>query len=547
MRGRSSIEWVLLGRIMRSRDPWLMGAAALAITCAGCIGDNVVVALSSDGGQSTEDGGDGDGDEPGEGDASGDDGALFDLGTDAIDPDLLDPQIPRNCTMAWKHPSNMGCSFYAVDLDQAGLNDHDPWGVAVVNPQPDVDAAVKIFGRKNGIWTELQAAAIAPGEAHVFPLDDMHHAGSGVFDETAFRIDSDYPVSVVQLSPLAGGMSWRSGAGLLHPVESWTSETHLLGWRTEYEVGQPAYLSVVGAVDGTSVSVVPSMETAGGINLLPGQKGVEMIAPIDATDVLQLAAQVDEIEFEAGLTGTVVTSGGEHPVGVFSGHACAGIPDLQGNECGHMQEQINMHLQGTEFVVSRLVVRNPIDPEPVMYQLYALEDHTEVELEPGPGSVGVPLEGLTLDRGESYAMRVTGVSETAGSFLVHADKPILMAAYMENPPPSALGSASMVQLAPVDRTLADYNVYMPPLWTEQWVVIARPAGAKVAIDGELVDDAAFVPLGEYEAAQLPVEAGVHQITGDEPFSVVVNGLREGDGYAYLGGWATPAPAFPPPK
>jgi hypothetical protein len=321
----------------------------------------------------------------------------------------------------------------------------------------------------------------------------------------------------------------------------------VLGWRTEYEIGQPAYLSVVAAVDGTNVSVVPSMKTAGGINLLPGQKGVEMIVPVDATDILQLAAQVDEIEFEAGLTGTVVTSGGEHPVGVFSGHACAGIPEVEGNQCGHMQEQINMHLQGTHFEVPRLVVRNPSDPEPVMYQLYALEDHTEIELQPGPGSVGVPLEGLTLDRGESYTMRVTGVSPEAGNFSVSADKPILMAAYMENPPPSALGSPSMVQLAPVDRLLADYNVYMPPVWEEQWLVIARPVGAAVVVDGELVDDSEFVSFGDYEAAHLPVDAGVHEITGTEPFSLVVNGLRQRDGYAYLGGWATPAPAFPPPK
>lgn len=532
---------------MDLRGRWLWGTVAAVGLCSGCIGDNLVVALSTDGGQTSEAGDEGD--DAGSGDEEGgNDGALFDLGTGALDPELLDPQVPVNCATAWKHPSSMGCSFFAVDLDQAGLNDHDPWGVAIVNPQLDTDVTIRIRARSGGVWTDIVAdTTIAPGQAEMFPLPDMHHEGSGVFTEAAFRIDADFPVGVLQLSPVAGGLSWRSGASLLHPFESWTPETHVLGWRTEYEIGQPAYVTIVGAVDGTSVSVVPAMETAGGTNLLPGQKGVEMIVPIGAADVLQLAAKVHEIEFEAGLTGTVVASGGEHPVGVFSAHACAGIPDVIGNECGHMQEQINMHLQGTHFVVPRVVVRNPADPEPATYQLYALEEDTEIVFEPGPGAIGIPLEGLTLDRGESYAMRVTGVTADAGDFVVRAQKPILMAAYMENPPPSATGSPSMVQLAPADRLLADYTVYLPPVWDEQWLVIARPIDSLVAVDGELVDDAEFHPLGEYEAARVAVEPGVHEITGNEPFSLMVNGLRQRDGYAYLGGWATPAPAFPPPK
>jgi hypothetical protein len=212
-----------------------------------------------------------------------------------------------------------------------------------------------------------------------------------------------------------------------------------------------------------------------------------------------------------------------------------------------MQEQISMHLQGTEFVASRMMVRDPSNSEPTLYQIYGLEDDTKIQFEVGPGTKGVPIEGLTLDRGESYTTWVTGVSAFTGDFVVHAEKPIMMAAYMGNPPPNKMGSPSMVQLAPVGRHLADYLIHAPPGWEQQVVVIARPMGATITLDGAIIDDDAFTPAGEYEVARLPVEAGTRHFVGSEPFSLLVNGVRENDGYAYLGGWATPTPAFPPPK
>ena len=346
---------------------------------------------------------------------------------------------------------------------------------------------------------------------------------------------------------MSGGLSFSSGASLLHPLASWTSETHLMGWKTEFVIGQPAYLTAVAAVNGTTVAVTPSMATAAGLGLLPGQPDVEMKVTIDEGDVVQLVAKPDEIDPLQGLTGSLVRSGSEHKVGVFSGHACAGLPQVVDNMCGHMQEQISMQLAGEDFAVSHLLVRDEDAPEPTLFQIYALTDGTMIEFEPGEGTEGLPIEGITLDAGESYVTWVGGDSAEDGDFVLHAEHPVMVSAYMGNPPPNDVGSPSMVQLAPVGRHLADYSLFVPEDWKESVALIARPAESVVKLDGIVVPDEAFHPVGEFEFAQVPLDAGLHELTGSEPFSAVVNGVRERDGYAYLGGWATPMPAFPPPK
>jgi hypothetical protein len=522
--------------------------ATLVLVCSGCMSENLIVALSSSGDGMADDGSGGD---TGAGDSGGDqggDGTSFDLGAGDLDPELLDPTIPPSCAAAWKFPSNMGCSFYALDLDQAGLFDHDPFGVVVTNVQFDQDATVVIERIDEGEWFTVSGPdLIASGETLVFPLPDHHHAGSGVFHEAAYRITADVPVAALQASPISGGLSWSSGASLLHPVSAWTAENHVLGWRTSTELGQPAYVSIVAAVDATPVAVTPSILTAAGMGLLKGQPGKQIQLAIDAGDMVQFAGQPEEIDPIQGLTGTVIQSGSEHPVGVFSAHACAGLPDVVDNHCGHMQEQLNMHLAGETFVVPRLMVRDAANPDPILVQLYGLEDMTVIDFVPGPGTSGVPLEGLTLERGEGYATWVTAEDATAGNFVVHADKPFLMAAYMGNAPPNQVGSPSMVQLAPEDRLLKDYRVSMPPGWDQQMAIIARPADATVSIDGALLEESLFVPLGDYEVARITLAPGQHHIVGSDPFSLLINAVRDGDGYAYLGGWATPTPAFPPPQ
>jgi hypothetical protein len=517
-------------------------AVLAAAAWPACFDENLVIALSS-----------GDADDRGseEGvDAEDDSGNLpedrLDLGSGGLDPDLLDPQVPRDCSTAFKFPSNMGCTFLAVDLDQAGLNDGDPSGIVAVNVQSDETATVEVSARIGGQWQSVTGPLpIAAGLARVIELPDSHHAGSGLWNAAAYRIEADLPVGIVQLSPLAGGQSWRSGATLLHPHSAWTAQTHVVGWRTEYEIGQPAYVAVASLAGDTLVEAVPSMRTDQGPGVPAGQAGVPIEFVLGAGSLLQLAARPDEIEPDLGLTGTVI-SARDHEVAVFSAHACAGIPDVVANECGHLQEQLTMHLQGREFMVARLPVRDALAPEPALYQLYAVENDTQVELLAGPGAIGVPEEGLTLNAGERYSMWISGEDAQSGNFVVRADSPLVVAAYLGNPPPSLDGSPSMVQLAPVDRHLREYTIWTPPGWDRQVAAIARPGDAEVTLDGVSLDDAQFVPLDDHEVAHVDLSPGLHHLRGSEPFSLVVVGTRPTDGYAYLGGWATPMPAFPPP-
>ena len=129
----------------------------------------------------------------------------FDLGAPGLSPDYDDPSIPPTCEVAAAEPSSMGCTFFAVDLDQALTAEFEQFAVAVGNVQPDTPATVSVELKEDGIWSVVAGPlAIDPLDAQVITLPDNHREGSGVLVGGAYRIISDVPVSAYQFSPLDG-------------------------------------------------------------------------------------------------------------------------------------------------------------------------------------------------------------------------------------------------------------------------------------------------------------------------------------------------------
>ena len=75
---------------------------------------------------------------------------------------------------------------------------------------------------------------------------------------------------------------------------------------------------------------------------------------------------------------------------------------------------------------------------------------------------------------------------------MHANKPIAVMNYMcgaDNPPGSGTGDPAMVQLSPTEQFLPRYVVLVPDEWTTDVLVITRPAGVQVEVDGVVVEGA----------------------------------------------------------
>jgi hypothetical protein len=202
---------------------------------------------------------------------------------------------------------------------------------------------------------------------------------------------------------------------------------------------------------------------------------------------------------------------------------------------------------GRNFVASHMPIRDLADPEPTLWQIYASEPGTTVELDSYGELSGLPGTELSLGAGEVAELFVSATAGTEADFRVRSNRPIALVGYMigsHNLPETLQedgGDPAMIQIPAVEQFLPRYVVLVPRTWIHDALILTRAAGASVSVDGVLVSDAEFDPVGDgsWEVARVPVVDGVHELDGDgEPFGVVVVGWDQYDSYAYVGGTGT---------
>jgi len=452
--------------------------------------------------------------------------------------------IPETCEEAELGLSSAGCLFYAVDSDLVGVYDLDQYAIFVSNAQLETAATVAVEVKVGDAWETAEGGGpvtVEPMSLHLFLVPDMHVDASGFDAGGAYRITSDVPIVAYQVNPYEADESWTSDATLLYQVPAWDSIHYVFG-AEKINDAQNAYATAVAAVDGTVIEVTPSVNTNPGPGIPAGTAGVPFNVTMDEGDV----AQFEVAATNESLTGTLITSDQDHPIAVFSGNTCALIP-LDSGACDHLHEQLTgLQKWGKEFVAARMPVRSTLSPiEPSMWQIIASEDDTAIEFTASADVTGLPSGTVTLNAGEAFEAYVNGTMEDPGDFYISADKPIGVCNYMTgsstvNPPGEpSLGDPSQVQISPVEQYLDRYVLLVPGYWLYDVVTVVRVAGDPVQVDGEMLDDSIFIPVGtDHEVARVDVEDGVHTFVGEQGISVIVVGFDDDDSYAYLGGTGT---------
>lgn len=459
--------------------------------------------------------------------------------TEGTDTGPMGPVIPETCMEAEAGESSVGCMFYAVDLDTSA--DELDFAVAAANVQTDATANVSVQVRQGGAWVDQEGPiAVDPLDLHEFLLPEAHQEGTGVNAGSAFRIVSDVPIVAYQFSPVDGATSFLSDASMLFPTPTWDSINHAIN--VAFASSTPgagyAYVTVVGTVDDTNVSFTSQNGTLAGGGIPAAAAGQTINFTINDGDVAQIVAAGQT----ASLTGSTIVTDDDHPVAVFQGHSCANIPD-DVCCCDHLEEQISGVRQwGQSFVAAHMPVRATADPEATFWQVYAAEDNTDITFDFGGAVTGLPGQ-TTLDAGEVGEYFVTAPSGTEADFLVDANKPIAVVGYMTSSENfgSDIGDPAMAQYVPAEQFLPRYVVLVPGTWENDVLVLTRPAGAPIDIDGSTIPDSNFEPVGDgtWEVARLPATDGVHVLDGGEAnFGVVVVGYDQYDSYAYVGGTGT---------
>jgi hypothetical protein len=457
--------------------------------------------------------------------------------------------------------SNVGCEFWAVDLDQEYDMTNDaagaPWGVVIANPggQPaDVlveqnDAPV---GQPAQI-TLVKHILVSSGNVETVTMPTREVDGSllgknegagTVLSSRAFRITSSAPVVIYQLNALA--QMFSNDGSLLIPKNGLGKVHRVLTYPTGNPIsvlGLPqsrAYITVVGVEAATTVTIRTSTPTVAGAGFPALAKDGEITVKLGPFDVFNLESDGMPGDFSGS---TVVA---DQPVVVFTGTELSGAPNNTkgipsppggGGTCclDHLEEQVfPVESYGKKFAIPHSAIRSTtgyVEPDVIRIMGVATTASIKTNLAP-------PDDAFTLAPGE---IRETW---TQKDFVLEATEPVAVAQILvsgEQIDGPYTGDPSLTLFPAVDQFRRNYLFAVPTSWDANYIVISMPKGAVITIDGgPIPGSCASRPMGnvaglDYESRTCPLKAGPHAMVGDKPFGITAYGYGRAGSYAFVGG------------
>jgi hypothetical protein len=527
----------------------------------------------------------------------GADGSLTKLETCAADRKCVFGECKSFCDLLSDERSNVGCEFWAVDLPNEYSYQEIPipvyscaacqqFAVAVANTSPN-PVAVVIEINEAGPGEPLQLKRIAekqlgPEALELFNLPmrevdcsewQTDAAGrlrrvsdtKSCLSSRAFRITTNYPVVAYQLNPLVNQFS--NGASLLIPTNGLDLAYSIMGWSTTNPLkidlpgvvmeGIPDYASVtvVGVEPDTDIEVTLAhqIQASPDGKIPAAKKGDTIKLRLGPFDVATLTSLQDAQSLSGDMTGTSVhaskpvvvfssTQRSEIPLGNFATKykpAPVPQPEPKASFCctEHFEQQMfPISSLGTSFAISRSPVRCAQYPEPDFYRILATKDDTKV---------------LTnLSDFPTFTLKAGEVADfwAATGFVIDSSKPIMIGQYTAGQDflvCDATGDPEFIVFPPAEQHRKEYIFLTPTTFDKDYVVIAAPESASVALDGEHVNDEFDLrckrsELGSikgkrYRELHCPLSDGVHRVVASEPVGITVYGYYSVGSYGYPGG------------
>lgn len=500
------------------------------------------------------------------------------------------------CDQADDNPSNVGCNFWAVDLDneavttEFGTNDAaaQQYAVAVANNN-DEPARVRIFQNNARVGEPVDEElvmerTIAAGDLEQFNLPQREvdgtmgqngvyqkGTGSGTFvSPHGYRVVSSLPVIAYQFNPVI--QQFSNDASILIPEQALGRDYYVMGWPTSNPCGPepggpfsqesiPDYTSVtiIGTEDSTDVSVLathPIRASGGDSGLVISQTpaGEELQLTINKYDVINLESDQPVVQsileclslfdLDGDFTGTKVTS--SKKVVVFSSNerATGNWPDLPrpdetDDKCctDHLEQQMfPTTALGSEFAISRSPIRSQGGyVEPDLYRVLATKDNTTVRT-----SLASPFDVIRLNEGEfftfysdkGFSAQAEGGAIMLGQILVSQD-------LTQN----GIGDPTFIIFPAAEQHRKSYVFLVPTTFDNNYMVLTMPEDASVELDGQNIGGLmtcetariGVVAGKSYVQKTCLVSEGVHRVNSEDPMGLTVYGYYSAGSYGYPGG------------
>ncbi|MBW2263597.1 MAG: IgGFc-binding protein [Deltaproteobacteria bacterium] len=448
---------------------------------------------------------------------------------DWCDPDLGDICVNgacRNgCEYAESLHSNVGCDYWALDLDNAmihfGLDaSSQQFAVAVSNTSP-LEAIVTVtrndaaFGEEPDIY-EVDQVRVPSDDLYVFLLDRLEVDGSTIFglnDGTgtalttnAYRLQSTAPIVAYQFNPLDNVEVFSNDASILIPTTALRNEYIVLSWPqtiantpenpdTDMNNDLRAFLTIVGTEALTNVHIdLPFNDT---MYVLGDGGTIPAMTAGDSLDITLGAYEVLNLEsdgFMADFTGTVVSA--DKPVAVFTGSEASDVPhfpNLSSRLCcaDHLEQQVYPSgTQGRNFVAGITPMRTaavraaggsvsvPEDGEKEYFRIMAMEDETTIQ-------TTLPAPDNQFILGSGYYEDVMSKKD----FLISADKPISVGQFVASQQVTGItnelpgGDPAFIYISPVEQWREEYIFLTPSQYAFDFIIILHTPTTTILLDG----------------------------------------------------------------
>jgi len=483
------------------------------------------------------------------------------------------------CEDAAANLSNVGCEYWAVDLDNEYASGSDAsaeqFAVAIANVSP---VEVTVIVEQN----DAPIGSAAPGESLTTTVrigaydlaridlprrdtdcaDAMEPSGIGTCHSgNAYKITTNFPVVAYQFNPII--QSFSNDASLLIPSTGIDMHYRILGWPTTNPIELPgfpvegipdrSYITVVGTEANTMVNVTLGGPIVGnpaqGIGAM--NAGEIVTVRLMEYEVLNLSSR----DIPGDMTGSIVEA--DKPVAVFSGGERAIAPGstdgitpppsgFEDDWCctEHLEEQVVPTVAwGTNFVITRSPTRSDVSGwrEPDIYRVMADKPGTTITT-----NLPAPNDSFTLGTNEWREFPAHDGFIMRASDAVQIEQILVSQGFMPSWKSGHGGDPSMILFPPFEQYRDDYIFYVPDTFSANYVVVAMPMGTRVEIDGMDVNGDEFMSICAYEevgdidgtiyiAATCPVSGGVHRLESDLGVGLMVYGYYNVGSYGYAAG------------